>query len=184
MFPSQTSFLLLSSNTQASFANKPIKFCLRKPNTWRHIFAVVVYVLPSKFSYTTAFLLLSVFFPNSEGWRITPHHFLFYIVENLPCEFAATICRGYLPREYAAGICWLFAPRICRGYLPWVFCIYVTKSCFYESKPFSYVSKTFLLLRFSLSAVFLFVVALAVMDHRTFYYKNFSYRKTCTRLKS
>ena len=55
IFPSQTSFLLLSSNTHASFVNKPIKFCRRKPNTWWHVFAVVVYVLPSKFSYTTAF---------------------------------------------------------------------------------------------------------------------------------
>ena len=33
IFPSQTSFLLLSSNTHASFANKPNKFCLRKPGT-------------------------------------------------------------------------------------------------------------------------------------------------------
>ena len=55
IFPSQKSFLLLSSNTRASFANKPIKFCRRKPNTWRHIFVVVVYVLLSWFSYTTAF---------------------------------------------------------------------------------------------------------------------------------
>ena len=47
IFPSQTSFLLLSSNTHASFANKPIKFCCCKPNTQRHIFAIVVYVLPS-----------------------------------------------------------------------------------------------------------------------------------------
>ena len=39
------------------------------------------------------------------------------------------ICRGYLPREFAVGIChrnlpWLFAVRICHGYLPRVFCIY------------------------------------------------------------
>ena len=33
IFSSQTSFLILSSDTQASFANKPIKFCRRKPNT-------------------------------------------------------------------------------------------------------------------------------------------------------
>ena len=33
IFPSQTSFLLLSSDAHASFANKPIKFCRRKPNT-------------------------------------------------------------------------------------------------------------------------------------------------------
>ena len=65
IFPSQKSFLLLSSDTNASFANKPIKFCHSKPNTWRHVFVVVVYVLPSTFSYTN--FLLSVFFPNSEG---------------------------------------------------------------------------------------------------------------------
>ena len=170
IFPSQTSFLLLSSDTHASFANKPIKYCLRKPNTWRHIFAVVVYVLPSKFSYTTAFFLLSVFFPNSEGWRITPHHLLLYIFENLPQEFAVQICRANLPQQFAVAICrenmpqefagYLlreFAVAICRGIFVFVskfFLVYVTKSCFYESKPFSYVSKTFLLLRFSLSAVF------------------------------
>ena len=39
-----------------------MKFCRRKPNTWRHIFAVVVYVLPSKFSYTTAFFCCWSFF--------------------------------------------------------------------------------------------------------------------------
>ena len=33
IFPSQTTFLLLNSDTQAIFANKPIKFCSRKPNT-------------------------------------------------------------------------------------------------------------------------------------------------------
>ena len=48
--------------------NRPIKFCRRKPNTWRHILAVVVYVLPSQFTYTTAFFCCRSFFPNSEGW--------------------------------------------------------------------------------------------------------------------
>ena len=33
IYPSQTSFLLRSSNTHASFANKPIKSCHHKPNT-------------------------------------------------------------------------------------------------------------------------------------------------------
>ena len=61
IFFSQTSFLILSSDTQASLANKPIKFCRRKPNTWRHVSAVVVYVLPSKFSYTTAFFAVGLF---------------------------------------------------------------------------------------------------------------------------
>ena len=61
-FPSQTSFLLLSSDTHASFANRPIKFCCCKPNTWRHVFANVVYVLLSKFSCTTAFFCCRSFF--------------------------------------------------------------------------------------------------------------------------
>ena len=61
IFPSQTSFLLLSSDTHASFANRPIKFCGRKPNTWPHVFVVVVYVLPSKFSYTTVFFAVGLF---------------------------------------------------------------------------------------------------------------------------
>ena len=49
IFPSQTSFLLLSSVTHASFANKPIKFCCRKPNTWQHIFAVIIFIYGSIF---------------------------------------------------------------------------------------------------------------------------------------
>ena len=58
---------------------------------------------------------------------ITRHHLLYYIFENLPWEFAARNCCGYLPREFAMGICqrnlpWLFPVRICRGYLPRVFC--------------------------------------------------------------
>ena len=62
IFPSQTSFLLLSSDTHASFANKPIKSCHGKPNTWQHIFAIVLYVLPSKFSYMAAFFCSRSFF--------------------------------------------------------------------------------------------------------------------------
>ena len=123
IFSSQTSFLLVSSDTHASFTNKPIKFCRRKPNTWRHIFAVVVYVLPSKFSYTTAFFLQSVFFPNSEGWRITPHHLLLYIFENLPQEFAVRICRNNLPWLFAARICRRNLPAICSENLPWLFAV-------------------------------------------------------------
>ena len=106
---------------------------------------------------------------------------------NLPQQFAVAICRENMPQEFAGYLLREFAVAICRGIFVFVskfFFVYVTKSCFYESKPFSYVSKTFLLLRFSLSAVFFFVVPVAVMDHRTFYYKNFFYKKTCTRLKS
>ena len=66
IFPSHKSFLLLSSDTNASFANKPIKFCCSKPNTWRHVFVVVVYVLPSTFSYTTTFFAVGIF-PKFRG---------------------------------------------------------------------------------------------------------------------
>ena len=60
-FFSQTSFLILSSDTQASLANKPIKFCRRKPNTWRHVSAVVVYVLPSNFHIRQHFFAVGLF---------------------------------------------------------------------------------------------------------------------------
>ena len=61
IFPSQTSFLLLSSDTHASFANKPIKFCRCKPNTWQHIFAVVLYVIIFIYDGIFAVSLLSKF---------------------------------------------------------------------------------------------------------------------------
>ena len=76
---------------------------------------------------------------------------------NLPQQFAVAICRENMPQEFAGYLLREFAVAICRGIFVFVskfFLVYVTKSCFYESKPFSYVSKTFLLLRFSLSAVF------------------------------
>ena len=92
-------------------------------------------------------------------------------------EFSVEICRENLPWLFAARICrrslpWLFAVAICRGYLPFVFVIksffvYVSKSCLYERKPFLYVSKSFLFVRFSLLTVFLFVIAVAFMGHRT-----------------
>ena len=83
---------------------------------------------------------------------------------NLPRELAVAICRENLPQEFAVAIC--------RGYLPFVFVIksffvYVSKSCLYERKPFLYVSKSFLFVRFSLLTMFLFVIAVAVMGHRT-----------------
>ena len=93
--------------------------------------------------------------------------------ENLSWKFAAGICRGYLPWEFAAGIC--------RGFLPFVFVsksffVYVSKCCLDESKPFLYVSKTLLFVRFSLLTVFLFVIAVAPMAHRTYLHiKKYSY---------
>ena len=112
-------------------------------------------------------------------------------------EFAAGICRGYLPQEFAAGICrgdlpqefavricrrnllWVFATRICRRNLPWLFsvgfCIYkailffvyLSKSCLYGGKPFLYVCKTFWFVRFFLLTVFLLVIVMAIMGHRS-----------------
>ena len=82
---------------------------------------------------------------------------------NLPQQFAVAICRENMPQEFAGYLLREFAVAICRGIFVFVskfFLVYVTKSCFYESKPFSYVSKTFLLLRFSLSAVFFFLLLL------------------------
>ena len=80
--------------------------------------------------------------------------------ENLPWLFAARIGRRNLPRKFAA--------EICRGYLRWVFCICKhILSCLYGRKPFLYVSKTFLFVRFSLLTVFLFVIAVAAMGHCT-----------------
>ena len=66
-----------------------------------------------------AFALLLVFFLSLRvklsHTEDAPHHFLYCISENLPWEFAASICRENLP--------WLFTVKICRGYLPCVFCI-------------------------------------------------------------
>ena len=81
-------------------------------------------------------------------------HTIFYIAY-------LRICRGNLPREFAAGIC--------RGFFVYVseyFFVYVSKSCLYGSKSFLYMSKTFWFARFSLLTVFLFVIAVAVMGHR------------------
>ena len=80
IFPSQTSSLLLSTDTSASFANKPIQFLLYKPNTWRHIFAVIVYVLPSQFSYTTALFALGIY---SKFRGLLPKNMLFPCILNI-----------------------------------------------------------------------------------------------------
>ena len=101
----------------------------------------------------------------------------------LPWEFAAGICRGYLPREFAVWIWhrnlpWLYAVGICSGFFVFVsksFFVYVSKSCLYGSKPFLYASKTFFFMRFSL---FFFVIAVAVMGYRNFK-QIFSLVRTC-----
>ena len=99
-----------------------------------------------------AFALLLVLFLSSRvklsHAENAPHHLLYCIFENLLWEFAAGICRGFF------------------AYVSEYFFVYVSKSCLYGSKPFLYVSKTILFVRFSLLTVFLFVTAVAVMNHR------------------
>ena len=115
----------------------------------------------------------------------------------LPQLFAVAICRGNLTWLFAVGIChgylqWLFAVGICRSYLPWEFAVAicrenllglfavgffvyvsksflvcVSKSCLYGSKPFLDMSKSFLFVKCSLLMVFLFLIVVAVMGHRT-----------------
>ena len=99
--------------------------------------------------------------------RITHYHLLHYIFENLPQDFAVRLCRR--------NLLWKFAVAICAGFFVFVnksFFVYVSKSCLYGSKTFLFVSKTFLFVRFSLLTVFLFAIAVAVMGHRTKYFKR------------
>ena len=95
--------------------------------------------------------------------------------ENLPWLFAARICRGNMPQEFAVAICrrnlqWLFAVRICRG----SFCIrkqilflYVSKSCYMKANLFYTWAKLFICDFFYFLTVFLFVIVVTVMGHRT-----------------
>ena len=95
--------------------------------------------------------------------------------KNLPWGFAAGICRGNLPQVFAVAICcqnlpWEFAVAIFRGFFVYTsqsFFVYVSKSCLYGGKPFLYVCKTFWFVRFSLLTVFLLVIVVAVMGHRS-----------------
>ena len=112
--------------------------------------------------------------------------------------FAVEICRSYLPWLFAAAVCrsylpWEFAVGICRSYLSWVFAVglfFVCKQTFFLcerifllcKQTFFYWKRTFfiweqnffLFMRISFLTVFLFVIAVAVMGHRTFEYKSFS----------
>ena len=100
--------------------------------------------------------------------------------KNLPWLFAARICRGNLPQEFAVPICrrnfpWLFAARICRRNLPWLFAVCICKEIlfcicdqilFIWEQTFLICEQYFLFVRFSLSIMFLSVIAQAVMGHR------------------
>ena len=115
---------------------------------------------PNSCCFVTCFLLSSrVKLSHTED---APHHLLYCIFENLPWLFVSRICRGNLPQEFAVAIC--------RGFFVYVsesFFVNVSKSCLYGSKPFLYVSKIFWFMRFSLSTVFLFVIAVAFMGYRS-----------------
>ena len=115
---------------------------------------------------------------SSPTQRVTHQDLLHYIFENLPWKFTARICRGYLLRGFAAGFCrgnlpqefpvaicrenlpQEFVVEICLGYLPWIFCI-----C--KQILFCICEQKFLFVRFSLLTVFLFVIVVAVMGHRS-----------------
>ena len=114
-----------------------------------------------------------------------------YLLWLFAAGIAAAIYRGFLPWEIVAAIChgvlpWEFTVAICRENLLWLFAVglfcvckqtsflceqiflFCNQSFLIESKSFLYVSKTFLFMKISLSAVFLFVIAVAAMGHRTF----------------
>ena len=59
---------------------------------------------------------------------------------NLPREFAAGICRGYLLQEFAVAICCENLPQeFAVGFFVFIrefFFVYVSKSCLYGGKPF------------------------------------------------
>ena len=82
---------------------------------------------------------------------------------NLPCLFAAEIYRGSLLWEFAMSICRKFFIYVSKSCF-----VYVSKSCLHGSKPFWYVIKIFLFVRFSFLTVFLFVIVAPVMGHRSF----------------
>ena len=94
-----------------------------------------------------------------------------------------TICRVYLTQKFSVAIC--------RGFLVFVsklFFVYVSKSCLYESQPFSYVTETFLFVRFSLLTVFLLllpwqlwirwlITAITIAKRNTVKKENFTNKK-------
>ena len=90
-----------------------------------------------------------------------PHRGLLHTIF---CIAYLRICRGNLLWEFAVAICRLF---FCI-YISESFFVYMSKFCLYGGKPFLYVRKTFWLVRFSLLTVFLLVIAVVVMGHRTY----------------
>ena len=112
---------------------------------------------------------------SSATQRIYHQHLLHYIFENLPWEFAAKNCRGYLPREFTAGIfrgnfSQQFSVAICHRFFVFVsksFFVYGRKSCLYESKPFFICERNVFICEIFFITVFLFAIAVAVVGHRT-----------------
>ena len=98
--------------------------------------------------------------------------------KNLPWLFEAGTCHGNLSQEFAVVICHEnlpqdFAVAIFCVNLPFAFVsessfLYVNKSCYMKGNLFCMWAKLFLFARFSLLTVFLFVIAVAVMGHRTY----------------
>ena len=103
--------------------------------------------------------------------------------------FAMTVCRDSLPQLFVVGICrsylsWEFTVDICRGNVLQLFAVGLFCVCkqtfflfkqilfllnlFYLKENVFYIwAKLSLFIRISLLTVFLFVIAVAVMGHRT-----------------
>ena len=84
--------------------------------------------------------------------------------------FFLSTCMKLSYTEELTTIFYITYSRVCRGNLPQEFAVATCSGLFvFVSKSFLYVSKTFLFMRFSLLTVFLFVIALTVMGHRTYF---------------
>ena len=103
--------------------------------------------------------------------------------------FVMTVCRDSLPQLFVVGICrsylsWEFTVDICRGNVLQLFAVGLFCVCkqtfflfeqilfllnlFYLKENVFYIwAKLYLFIRISLLTVFLFVIAVAVMGHRT-----------------
>ena len=132
---------------------------------------LIIEINPQSFCFVTGFLFIFT-------REALPHRGLLHTIfciefaeeicrRNLPWLFPARICRENLPQEFAVAICLenLLSP-FCRGFFVYInesFFVYMSKSCLYGGKPFSYVCKTFWFVTFSLLTVFLLVIIMVVM---------------------
>ena len=122
-----------------------------------------------------AFALLFVFFLSSRvklsHTEDAPHHLLNCIFENFPWEFAVAIFRENLPWGFAAGICRENLPSLFAVGFLYIYAnpfLHIWANLVYIETNLLYVCKTFWFVRFSLLTVFLLVIVVVAMGHRTF----------------